>query len=105
LALRTAGDPLKNMTKWHLSTAHSAPIYVVVKDSIPLASQPRAKRTAKAWLTKLNALETLLDDEHIDFLANLHVPGDPVPNDLLVRNKHALLEEIEKAKLFFKTFK
>jgi hypothetical protein len=85
------------------SNVHTAPIYVTLKDHPGLAQSPRAKRTARAWLARLQDLETLLAEENLAFLAaHLSVPDfDAVPAETLGKNRQELLREIRVAKEFF----
>ena len=85
------------------SAAHSAPIYVTMEGDIPLSETRRAKDVARRWLTRLEDLEARLDEEKITHLANrlARVPMDVVQEDVLQRNRLALVEEIRTAKQYF----
>ncbi len=85
------------------SEAHSAPVYITVKGAPPLKGLPRAKALARTWLARLEDLEFRLAEDQIPALAKkLEVSrGDIVEEDLLRKNRVALLEEIQKAKEYF----
>lgn len=82
------------------SAAHSAPIYVDVRGSDPLAEWPRARRLAQESLARLDALEARLADERLEAQAIWDwVPySDGVSADHLRRNRPALLRAIAEAR-------
>ncbi len=79
------------------SAAHTAPIYVTVKDSAPL---PRARELAAAALARLEALEARLSDEHIEeqTLWDWLPYSDGVSASHLRQNRPALLRAIAEAR-------
>ena len=85
------------------SAAHSAPIYVTLKGAPPLSAHPRAKALARMWLARLENLEARLAGDQIENLAKRleRIPGDIVEEDLLRKNRSALIKEIQKAKDYF----
>jgi hypothetical protein len=85
------------------SAAHSAPIYVTLKGAPPLSAHPQAKALASSWLARLEDLETRLVEDQIENLAHRlkRAPYDIVEEDLLRKNRSALLKEIQKAKEYF----
>ncbi len=85
------------------SEAHSAPIYVMLKDAPPLSAHPRAKALARTWLARLEDLESRLAEDQIENLAKRleRYPWDIVEEDLLRKNSSALIKEIQKAKDYF----
>ena len=109
LALRASGEKIDEVRHSGLvrslgtSAAHSAPIYVTMEGDIPLSETRRAKDVARRWLTRLEDLEARLDEEKITHLANrlARVPADVVQEDVLQRNRLALVEEIRTAKQYF----
>lgn len=85
------------------SNLHTAPIYVTLKDRPGIAQSQRSKRVARAWLGRLQDLETVLAEENLPFLAaRLSAPEfDAVPAETLAKNRQDLLREIRVAKAFF----
>lgn len=85
------------------SEAHSAPVYITLKGAPPLSAHPRAKVLARTWLARLENLESRLAEDQIELLAKKLEPyqGDIVKEELLRKNRPALLEEIQKAKDYF----
>ena len=113
LAVRASGrklgetNPVRGLihrTMRPTSEAHSAPVYVTLKGAPPLSAHPRAKALARTWLARLEDLESRLAEDQIENLAD---PGwvtgtsDIVEEDLLHKNRSALIEEIQKAKDYF----
>jgi hypothetical protein len=89
----------------HASAVHSAPIYVTIRNAPPLTASSRTKEIARAWLGRLENLETRLSEANIDRLAE-EFKGpvsdtDDVPREIVVRNREALLQEVKNAKEFF----
>ncbi len=84
---------------------HSAAIYVTVRNGSPLGHGLPARRSAKAYLARLEDLESQLSGANAEFLAaSLEAPNfDAVPRATLLDNRAALLQEIETAKTFFKS--
>ena len=109
LALRASGEKIDEAIHSGLvrslgaSAAHSAAVYVTVEGDIPISESSRAKDVARRWLTKLEDLESRLEEENITHLANrlARVPRDVVKEDVLRKNRIALTEEIGKAKQYF----
>lgn len=110
-ALRGYGDKVSEdlpVDPWHFgtfkptSTVHSAPIYVTVAGSPDIAETATSKQIAKAWLARLKGMEKVLTEDNIEYLTrhmnyNMHA----VPQDILIKNRSALLKEIQTAKDFF----
>jgi hypothetical protein len=89
----------------HASVVHSAPIYVTIRNAPPLTASSRTQAIARAWLGRLDNLETRLSEANIDRLAE-EFKGpvsdtDDVPREIVVRNREALLQEVQNAKQFF----
>ena len=112
LTLRGYGNKLKqsmSVRPWHfrsfkpMSTVHSAPIYVTIKNASPFTSHSRTKVLARKWLAHLEDLETMLEEDNIEYLAQklLDPEFDAVPKDILIKNRLALFDEIRDAKDFF----
>lgn len=77
--------------------AHSAPIFVTLRNGPGLSQQPRATVLTRAWIARLEELETRLADENLDFLAR--EPGGDVPSaEYLREGRAALLEATRSAK-------
>ena len=93
--------------KMPYETAHSAPIYVTLENSPPIAEHPRTRAIAKKWLASLEALETKLLKSNIQYLhesEDARFYGDPLPAQLLMDNYSALMDEIEHAKAYFQRY-
>ncbi len=86
------------------SEAHSAPVYVTLQGAPPLSGHPRAKALARTWLARLEDLESRLAEDQIENFAKRLEPSpwDIVDEDLLRKNRSALIKEIQKAKDYFR---
>lgn len=109
LAVRTLHSKFQPaQASWaaHRTEAHTAPIYVNLKNSLPLASHPRTKEIIKPWLAVLDKLAFELGDDHIYHLADFNERrlGDPVPREVTLNSQESLLAEVEKAKAFFQSY-
>ena len=82
----------------HLTAAHTAPIWISVAATPPLAEQPRARRLAAAWLQRLDELEARLTDEGIESLAGFPGRGDGMTAEDLFANRPTLLRAIQAAR-------
>jgi hypothetical protein len=82
------------------SLAHSAPIYVSIKNAPSVAEHPRAQKLAQEWIDRLDALEARLADDKIEVLAKDE--ADWVTIEILRHSRPALLEAIEQARTHFK---
>jgi hypothetical protein len=111
-ALRGYGNKVKErmlVQPWHfktlkpMSTVHSAPIYVTIKNAPPSTAHPRTKTIARTWLARLQDVETMLNEDNIEYFAQkIAYPGiDGVPKETLLKNRLALLKEIQDAKDYF----
>lgn len=85
------------------STAHSAPIYVTLRDAPALLAHPRAKELAHAWLARLDDFERRLADDQIEHMedSTLIFYFDDVDTEYLRKNRPALLEAIQTAKKYY----
>jgi hypothetical protein len=99
LAIR-AGGWKKGKPKGRHSLAHSAPIYVSVANTPPLARKEAARRLARSWIVLLDDLEEALADAHIEELAKRAAVGR-VPVETIRRNRPRLLSAIEEARDYF----
>lgn len=79
------------------SLAHSAAIFVTLKNAPTLAAHRRAKLVALAWLERLDNLEKRLADNRIRDLAN-YFASDGVTAESLRKSRDALLQRIDAAK-------
>ena len=111
LALRGYGNRAVQFllaNSFHVSTVHSAPIYVTVKNMPPLTSQPAARVAARSWLAQLENLELRPSEENLQYFFELiernKNSGDGISKELVSRDRTALLEEIAHAKEFFMKF-
>ena len=80
------------------SAAHTAPIYVTVAGTPPIAQQPRARQAALAWLTRLDELEARLSDGRIEKLAVFPGRGDGLLLEDLRRGRAELVRAIARAR-------
>ncbi len=85
------------------SAAHTAPVYITVEGDGPLSKTRRAKDVAGRWLNRLEDLEARLDEKNITHLADrlARVQLDVVQEEVLQKNRLALIEEIGTAKRYF----
>jgi hypothetical protein len=104
LAARTTGKKKGELPSQRLadvrvapSLAHSAPIYVTLKNAPGLAANRRVKLITAAWLERLENLKERLAEKRIRDLAN-YFASDGVTAETLRKNRDALLERIEAAK-------
>lgn len=109
LALRTVPTNHYAATSDWLSRrteAHTAPIYIVLKNSPPLASHPRTRDIAKSWLAVLEMLSFKLSDDHIDQLVeeNANRCCDSVPKEVMLNSRENLIKEIDLAVDYFESF-
>jgi len=82
------------------SAAHTAPIWVTVRGSAPVAAQPRGRELARSALARLDALEARLSDERLEdqTLWDWLPYSDGVSLEHLRRNRPALLAAIAEAR-------
>ncbi len=83
------------------SLAHSAPVYISVADTPPLARAEEARRLAHSWMVLLDDLEDSLADENIERLAR-RMASAPVDVETLRRNRRGLLSAIAEAREHFR---
>ena len=107
LAVRATGKKRNELPSARLadtqvspSLAHSAPIYVPLKNAPGLAAHRRAKLIAAAWLERLDSLEKRLADNRIRDLAN-YFASDGVDAENLRKSRGVLLERIHSVKKYF----
>lgn len=84
--------------------AHTAPIYITVKNTPPISAQPQAKATARAWLASLDLLEEKFKGDNIYYMKNFGITLDLVSEEMLLGNRLAIMEEIETARRFFESY-
>jgi hypothetical protein len=84
----------------HASHAHSAPIFVTLRNGPGLSQHPRAKALASAWIARLEELEMRLADDNIGYLSR-ETGGDVPSAEYLRENRAAMLEAIQSAKKHF----
>ncbi len=88
------------------AVAHSAPIYITLKDGPPLSAHPRAKALARAWIARLEDLKARLSEEQN--LAEWRLPSGTmvspygVDAEHIRKNRSALLQAIDSAEKYFK---
>ena len=96
-------EPLIFGTFEPTSLAHSAPTYVSIHNRPGIDRGARAKEVAGSFIARLNDIERVLAEDNLDYLAaKLENPTiDAVPKEILIKNRPALLKEIEVAKDYF----
>ena len=108
LALRINGRDLnKSPTRTRSDTAHTAPIYITLNNKPPMSEHPRTQAIAKKWLASLDVLAIRLSQENIEhrnYRDPKFIRGDHLPRQVLMKNRLALMEEVENAKVFFREF-
>ncbi|MEM6414145.1 MAG: CehA/McbA family metallohydrolase [Pseudomonadota bacterium] len=99
-------NPLKATRVEHRTEAHTAPIYVTLKDAPALEEHSRTSDIAKSWMAILENLEIRINDENIERTARIgaSMVGDPVPAEVLINSQDDLMGEIDKAKKFFSQY-
>ncbi len=87
------------------SNVHTSPIYVSLRNQPGIEKTAHSKAVAQSFLARLNDLEKVLAEDNIEALAaKLSDPNmDAVPKDVFLKNRQALLDEIQVAKKFFKS--
>lgn len=80
------------------SSAHTAPVYVVVRGTPAIGDQPGARAAARRWLRLLDRLERRFEDEAMDRLAGFPGRGDGLTADDLTRGRGPLMESITAAR-------
>ena len=81
------------------SLAHSAPVYVTLRNAGSLAQSPLARFLARTWVARLDDLEARLAENQISYLAQ--VGSDGVSEAVLRRDRAALSESIKSARMRF----
>jgi hypothetical protein len=107
LALRTiqlTSEETRSSPPKKAAIAHTAPIYVVLNHSPPIAAQPKARVVARAWLARLDLLEERFSDQHINDLAKLGDATDGVSVSLLSESREAVRSEIKAARTFYEKY-
>ena len=100
LALRAEGRKWGH-PKGRASLAHSAPIYIEVADSPPLARQEEARRMARSWIAILDDLEQALASRNLKKTARRAATGR-VSQETILQNRQRLLADIEQARELFR---
>jgi hypothetical protein len=95
LAIRARGQK-SGEANFRFSIAHSAPIYVTLKSSLPLSQQPLAKTMARVWLARLADLEARLAEDKMPQL--LSACCTEMSEQVIHRDRPALLREIASAR-------
>ena len=104
MAVRATGmkpsEALLSKGSLHSSVAHSAAINVSIKGAPALSEQPGAKEHVRAWLARLDDLETRLAEGNLQHVAN-ETRADAVPLECLRRDRAALIEAIQSARRLY----
>lgn len=95
LAIRTRGQKLGE-SNFRFTVAHSAPVYITLKNAPPLSQQSLAKDMARVWLARLADLEARLAEDRIPYL--LEPIGLDMTEAVIRRDRSALLREIASAR-------
>jgi hypothetical protein len=98
LAVRASGRKLNEVGG---AMAHSAPVYVTLKNALPLSASPLGKAMARQWLAKLKDIEMRLAEDQIQYLAKAP-RGDGVDEADIRSNRGALLKAIESARTHYR---
>jgi len=103
LDLGMLAKPLQHGLLLPKSHLHSAPIYVSLENGPPIEKSLRSRAAARIWIARLEDIERVLAEQNMQQLAEeLESPyWDSVPKDVLMKNRHDLLQEIDVAKGFF----
>lgn len=80
------------------SAAHTAPVYLTVAGTPPIAAQPKADQAARAWLARLDELERRLGEDRIARLAGFSGRGDGLTLGDLHAGRAELLRAIARAR-------
>lgn len=85
------------------SSVHTSPIYVTLRNGPRIEKSAHSKAVAQSYLARLTDMERLLGEDNIEVLAaKLSDPTmDSVPKGVFLRNRQALLAEVQAAKKFF----
>jgi hypothetical protein len=100
LAVRASGRKLGELPV-RQSLAHSAPIYISVENTPPIARQEQARRMARSWIALLDDLEDALSDENIGELAE-RMASASVDVKTIRQNRPGLLNSIQAARAHFR---
>ncbi len=100
LAVRASGLKRKDLPV-RAPHAHSAPIYVSVDNTTPLAKTAEARRLARSWTVLLDDLELALSDSNIGQLASRAASAE-VQVETIRQNRPALLRAIREARERFR---
>ena len=85
------------------SIAHTAAIFIEVAGSPPIHRQPAARRAARRWLERLEALRARLARDRPEAPETWAVSvGDGVSVDQILRDRDALLAAIDRAAAFYR---
>lgn len=98
LAVRSRGLKVDEASSFsNKSLAHSAPVFVTLKNATRLAQTPRGKMMARSWLARLDDIQARLGEDQTQFLAN---PGssDGMTEAVIRRDRAALLANIAAAR-------
>ncbi len=83
------------------AAAHTAPIYLTVTGSPPLAAQPSARAAAARLLALLDELEARFADDRIADMAGFPGRGDGVGLEDLEAGRAGLLASIDRARRYY----
>ncbi len=97
LAVRASGQKLNEVSG---AMAHSAPIYVTLKNAPPLSASPIGRAMARQWLAKLKDIEMRLGEDQIQYLAKTP-RGDGVDEADIRAGRADLLKAIDSARTHF----
>lgn len=97
LAVRASGQKLNEASS---ALAHSAPVYVTLKNGLPLSASPVGKAMARQWLARLKDLEVRLAEDQIQYLAK-PPRGDGVDEADIRAGRAGLLKAIESARTHY----
>jgi hypothetical protein len=98
LAIRSRGWRLDETSSFsNKSLAHSAPVYLTLKNAPELAQGPLAQAMARSWIARLEDLEARLAPDQVPILSQ-PAGSDGVAEAVLQRDRDALIADIRKAR-------
>ncbi len=100
LAVRARGMKRDESSSFsRASLAHSAPVYVTLRNTPPLAQSALARSLARTWVARLDDLEARFAENQVPFLAQ--AGSDGVSEAVLRRDRAELIEGIRSARMKF----
>jgi hypothetical protein len=100
LALRARGQKLSEVPNAFTrdSLAHTAPVYITVRNTPPLSETQLGKLMARLWISRLDDLKARLGENQLQYLAMPSLTSDDMDDAGLRKNRAGLLQSIESAR-------